>query len=166
MLISLKPSQNVIRAIQSLLKTSYMGKVSNILRAKGDIIYTVAPDTLVFEALEMMLEKNVSALVVLENERLAGIFTERDYAREMILQGKSSRDTLISEVMTEDLITVSPDYAIDDCMRLMTNRFIRHLPVVENDQLIGIISIGDVVKYIIEEQRFIIVNMEHYITGI
>ena len=81
------------------------------------------------------------------------------------MQGKASKDTLISEVMTEDLITVSPDEAIDDCMRLMTNRFIRHLPVVENDRLIGIISIGDVVKYIIEEQQFIIVNMEHYITG-
>lgn len=143
-----------------------MGKVSNILRAKGDIIYTVTPDTIVLEALQIMFEKNVSALVVLEDERLAGIFTERDYARKMILQGKSSKDTLISEVMTEDLITVSPDYAIDDCMRLMTNRFIRHLPVVENDRLIGIISIGDVVKYIIEEQQFIIVNMEHYITGI
>ena len=142
-----------------------MGKVSNILRAKGDIIYTITPDTMVFNALEIMFEKNVSALVVMEGEKLAGIFTERDYARKVILQGKASKDTLISEVMTEDLITVSPDEAIDDCMRLMTNRFIRHLPVVENDRLIGIISIGDVVKYIIEEQQFIIVNMEHYITG-
>ena len=142
-----------------------MGKVSNILRAKGDIIYAITPDTMVFNALEIMFEKNVSALVVMEGEKLAGIFTERDYARKVILQGKASKDTLISEVMTEDLITVSPDEAIDDCMRLMTNRFIRHLPVVENDRLIGIISIGDVVKYIIEEQQFIIVNMEHYITG-
>ena len=142
-----------------------MGKVSNILRAKGDTIYTITPDTMVFNALEIMFEKNVSALVVMEGEKLAGIFTERDYARKVILQGKASKDTLISEVMTEDLITVSPDEAIDDCMRLMTNRFIRHLPVVENDRLIGIISIGDVVKYIIEEQQFIIVNMEHYITG-
>ena len=143
-----------------------MGKVSNILRAKGDIIYTITPDTIVFKALEIMFERNVSALVVLEGEKLAGIFTERDYARKVILQGKASKDTPISEVMTEDLVTVTPDHAIDDCMRLMTNRFIRHLPVVENGRLIGIISIGDVVKYIIEEQQYIIVNMEHYITGI
>ena len=89
-----------------------MGKVSNILRAKGDIIYTITPDTMVFNALEIMFEKNVSALVVMEGEKLAGIFTERDYARKVILQGKASKDTLISEVMTEDLITVSPDEAI------------------------------------------------------
>ena len=143
-----------------------MGKVSNILSGKGDLIYTITPDTIVFKALEIMFEKNVSALVVLEGEKQAGIFTERDYARKVILQGKASKDTPISEVMTEDLITVTPDHAIDDCMRLMTNRFIRHLPVVDKDRLIGIISIGDVVKYIIEEQQYIIVNMEHYITGI
>ena len=103
--------------------------------------------------------------MVLENEKLVGIFTERDYARKVILKGKTSKDTLISEIMTEDLITVSPDNTIDSCMRLMTSRFIRHLPVIADDQLVGIISIGDVVKFIIEEQKFIIENMEHYITG-
>src|SRR5687768_8167865 len=143
-----------------------MGKVSNILKIKPDITFSVTPDTFVYNALELMFEKNVSALVVLENEKLVGIFTERDYARKVILQGKASKETLIAEIMTGDLITVSPDTSIDDCMRLMTNRFIRHLPVMQDDHLIGIISIGDVVKYIIEEQKFIIENMEHYITGI
>ncbi len=142
-----------------------MGKVSNILKIKPNITFSVTPDTFVYNALELMFEKNVSALVVLENEKLVGIFTERDYARKVILKGKASKQTLISEIMTEDLITVSPDTGIDDCMRLMTNRFIRHLPVVSEDLLIGIISIGDVVKYIIEEQKFIIENMEHYIAG-
>ena len=139
--------------------------VHNILRAKGGMTYTITPDITVYEALEVMVEKNVSALVVMENERLAGIFTERDYARKVVLKGKTSKDTLIKEIMTEDLITVTPDNSIDSCMRLMTNRLIRHLPVVVEDRLVGIISIGDVVKYIIDEQKFIIENMEHYITG-
>lgn len=142
-----------------------MGKVSNILKTKGNIILSVNPDTIVYDAIELMCEKNVSALVVIKNEKLAGIFTERDYARKLILKGKASKETLIGEVMTEDLITVSSDTSIDECMKLMTNRFIRHLPVVEEDKLIGIISIGDVVRFIIEEQKFIIENMEHYITG-
>ena len=142
-----------------------MGNVSNILRTKGNITFSVSPNTFVYTALELMFEKNVSALVVLENEELVGIFTERDYARKVILQGKASKETLISEIMTDELITVSSNTSIDECMRLMTNRFIRHLPVVDNDKLVGIISIGDVVKNIIEDQKFIIENMEHYITG-
>ena len=142
-----------------------MGSVNHILRAKANAIFSITPDTVVYEALELMVEKNVSALVVMENEKLAGIFTERDYARKVILVGKASKETRIEEIMTEDPITVSPESTIDDCMRLMTNKFIRHLPVVSGDKLIGIISIGDVVKFIIEEQKFIIENMEHYITG-
>lgn len=142
-----------------------MGSVNHILRAKTNAIFSITPDTIVYEALELMVEKNVSALVVMENEKLAGIFTERDYARKVILMGKASKETRIGEIMTEDPITVSPESTIDDCMRLMTNKFIRHLPVVSGDKLIGIISIGDVVKFIIEEQKFIIENMEHYITG-
>ncbi len=142
-----------------------MGTVRNILQTKSNITITISPDTIVFNALEIMVEKNVSALLVMENEKLIGIFSERDYARKVILKGKSSRETRIEEIMTGDLVTVSPDSTIDDCMRLMTSRFIRHLPVVADDNLIGIISIGDVVKYIIEEQKFIIQNMEQYITG-
>jgi CBS domain-containing protein len=142
-----------------------MGTVSNILRTKGNITFSITPDTRVYNALEVMVEKNVSALLITENEKLVGIFTERDYARKVILKGKTSLETQINEVMTENPITVSPNSTVDDCMRLMTNKFIRHLPVLDNDNLIGIISIGDVVKYIIEEQQFIIHNMEHYITG-
>jgi CBS domain-containing protein len=142
-----------------------MGTVRNILQTKSNITITISPDTIVFNALEIMVEKNVSALLVMENEKLIGIFSERDYARKVILKGKSSRETRIEEIMTGDLVTVSPDSTIDDCMRLMTSRFIRHLPVVADDNLIGIISIGDVVKYIIEDQKFIIQNMEQYITG-
>jgi CBS domain-containing protein len=142
-----------------------MGTVNHILRTKGNTTFSITPDTIVYEALEIMVEKNVSALVVIENEKLKGIFTERDYARKVILKGKASKETRIGEIMTEDPITVSPDSTIDDCMQLMTNKFIRHLPVVADGHLMGIISIGDVVKYIIEEQKFIIQNMEHYITG-
>ena len=142
-----------------------MSNVRNILSVKGDVIFSVSPDILVFDALELMFEKNVSALLVTVNEDLVGIFSERDYARKLILQGKSSKETYISEIMTEDLITVTPDTSIDSCMRLMTDHFIRHLPVLEGKRLVGIISIGDVVKFIIEEQKFIIENLEHYITG-
>lgn len=142
-----------------------MGKVLNILKTKDSTTYSVTPDAIVYDALEIMFKKNVSALLVMEGEKLAGIFTERDYARKVILQGKASKETLISEIMTEDLITVSPDTTIDECMRLMTNNFIRHLPVIEDNKLVGIISIGDVVKYMIEDLRFVIQNLEHYITG-
>jgi CBS domain-containing protein len=142
-----------------------MGAVNSILKAKGNSTFTILPDTMVYNALEIMVEKNVSALLVMENDKLAGIFTERDYARKVILKGKASKETKIEEIMTRELITVSPDTSLDSCMRLMTGKHIRHLPVVDNGQLAGIISIGDVVKYIIEEQKFIIENMEHYITG-
>ncbi|HEY1024704.1 MAG TPA: CBS domain-containing protein [Sphingobacteriaceae bacterium] len=142
-----------------------MGKVRNILERKKNIIYSVSPESTVYDALELMVDKNVGALVVMEQDRLVGIFTERDYARKVILQGKASKDTLIEEIMTGFPVTVVPEDTIEECMRLMTNKFIRHLPVVDGDELIGIISIGDVVKFIIEEQKYIIENLEHYITG-
>ena len=142
-----------------------MGKVRNILQSKNNLTISVCPDDTVFAALELMVDKNVGALLVMEGENFIGIFTERDYARKVILKGKASKETLIREIMTEDPVTVSLDNTIEDCMRLMTNKFIRHLPVMDNGKLVGIISIGDVVKFIIEEQRFIIENLEHYITG-
>ncbi|HYK76986.1 MAG TPA: CBS domain-containing protein [Daejeonella sp.] len=143
-----------------------MGKVRNVLQAKkNSTTIFVCPDSTVYEALELMVEKNVGALLVMENDAFVGIFTERDYARKVILKGKASKETLIREIMTESPITVNPDNTLEDCMRLMTNKFIRHLPVIESGKLIGIVSIGDVVKYIIEDQRFIIQNLEHYITG-
>ncbi len=141
-----------------------MGAVSNILATKADVIFSITPDTTVYQALEIMVEKNVSALLVMENEKLAGIFTERDYARKVVLKGKSSKDTRIGDIMTGDLITVSPSSTIDECMQLMTSKFIRHLPVVANSKLVGIISIGDVVRQIIEEQKSIIGHMEQYIS--
>jgi CBS domain-containing protein len=142
-----------------------MGKVRNILQSKNNVTISVCPDDTVFAALELMVDKNVGALLVMEGDNFTGIFTERDYARKVILKGKASKETLIREIMTEDPITVSLDNSIEDCMRLMTNKFIRHLPVIDDGKLVGIISIGDVVKFIIEEQRFIIENLEHYITG-
>ena len=128
-------------------------------------MFTITPDTSVYHALELMVEKNVSALLVMENDKLAGIFTERDYARKVVLKGKKSKETEISEIMTRDLITVSPESTIDECMALMTGKYIRHLPVVVDDKLTGIISIGDVVRRIIEDQKLIIGHMEQYIAG-
>ncbi|HWV72912.1 MAG TPA: CBS domain-containing protein [Pseudosphingobacterium sp.] len=142
-----------------------MGKVRNILEKKGNTGIFVSPDATVFTALELMFEKNIGALLVLEHEKFIGIFTERDYARKVILRGKSSKKVPVREIMTVDPPTVSTDTSIEDCMWLMTNRFIRHLPVIDNGELMGIVSIGDVVKYIIEEQKFIIKNLECYITG-
>ena len=142
-----------------------MGAVKDILASKGKETYTIPPGTPVYHALEIMVEKNVSALLVMENDQLAGIFTERDYARKVVLKGKSSKDTPIGEIMTRELITVSPNSTIDECMELMTGKYIRHLPVVENDKLTGIISIGDVVRRIIQEQKSIIGHMEQYIAG-
>lgn len=142
-----------------------MGNVSNILAKKGNLIFSVTPDTTVFKALEVMSEKNVNALLVMEDDKLVGIFSEKDYARKVVLKGKTSKDLLINEIMTINLITVTPDSTIDECMKLMTNKFIRHLPVLKNNSVVGIISIGDVVKHIIDEQKFIIENLEHYIKG-
>ncbi len=141
-----------------------MGKVRNIIQAKGSAVYTVPSDTTVYNALELMLEKSIGALLVVDGEKFVGIFTERDYARKLILKGKSSKDTLIREVMTERPITVTPDTSIEDCMKIMSDKKIRHLPVMENDKLGGLISVGDVVKFIIEEQKFIIENLEQYIS--
>ncbi len=141
-----------------------MCTVRNILKSKSKEIYSVAPDCIVYDALEIMFEKNVSALLVLQNEKLVGIFTERDYARKVILKGKASKEIKVEEIMTSNLITISIDSDIEDCMKLMTNKFIRHLPVLEEGELVGFISIGDVVKNIIDNQKFIIERLEHYIT--
>ena len=142
-----------------------MGKVRDILRTKGQSVFLVQPAITVYEALELMVHKNIGALLVSDQGKFVGIFTERDYARKVILKGKTSKETLISEIMTENPVTVKPDDSIDDCMKLMTEKFIRYIPVLENGNLIGVISIGDVVKYIIAEQKYIIEDLEQYITG-
>ena len=142
-----------------------MGNVRNILQTKTGPAIFVNPETTIFQALQLMVDKNIGALLVMDHESVIGIFTERDYARKVILQGKSSKQTPIREIMTDTLLTVTSETSIEECMWLMTNRFIRHLPVLDDGRLSGIISIGDVVKYVIEEQRSIIGNLEHYIKG-
>lgn len=141
-----------------------MSTVQNILQIKGRVVYTVSADACVYEALEVLESKNLGALVVVEQDgTLDGIFTERDYARKVILKGRSSKETCVRDIMTNTLVFVTPDTRIEECMGLMTNKFIRHLPVMEKGVLVGIISIGDVVKFIIDEKDFIINNLEHYI---
>lgn len=142
-----------------------MSTVRNILQKKGNAVFSVTPDSSVYDALEYLEEKNLGCLVVLENETLIGVFTERDYARKVILKGRSSKETSIRDIMSSKPIFVDCDTSIDDCMELMTDKFIRHLPVLENGKMIGLVSIGDIVKYIIDEKNFIIENLEHYITG-
>ncbi len=142
-----------------------MNKVRNVLQAKSNKSIFVTPDTTVFQSLQLMVESNIGALLVLEEDELLGIFTERDYARKVILQGKSSKQAKVSEVMTANPITVTLDHTIEECMWLMTDRYIRHLPVVDNGNLMGIISIGDLVGFTIKEQRSIIGNLEQYIRG-
>jgi len=142
-----------------------MKTVKHILHNKSAVVHSVRPETSVLEALKIMMEKNISALLVTEGEQLKGIFTERDYARKIILQGKSSKDTAISEVMTNEPHTITPDEAIDECMQLMTNNHFRHLPVLENGTVIGMLSIGDLEKYIIEDQQQTISQLESYINS-
>ena len=142
-----------------------MGKVRNILEAKGRNVFSVEPTTIVYKAIEVMSEKNIGGLLICEHGKLVGIFTERDYARKLILKGKSSNTTTIGELMTKNPFTVTLDSSIEECMELMSNKRIRHLPVTENGELIGVISIGDVVRFIIEEQKSIIEHLEHYIAG-
>ncbi len=142
-----------------------MKTVRELLRAKGYDIWSVAPDDSVYDALKLMADKNVGAVLVTEAGNLVGILSERDYARKVILKGKTSKDTPVREIMTEKVVYVRPDQTSDECMALMTNKRVRHLPVVENNQLIGIISIGDVVKAIMSHQEFMIEQLENYITG-
>lgn len=141
-----------------------MGKVKNILQAKGSAVFSVEPGVTVFSAIQIMCEKNIGGLLITDNEKLVGIFTERDYARKLILKGKSSKDTKIKELMTENPVTVAPDSSIDDCMQIMSSKRIRHLPVVDGEKLVGMISIGDVVRHIMEEQKDIIEHLEAYIS--
>ncbi len=142
-----------------------MRNVRDVLREKGSDIWTVRPEITVYDALVLMAEKNIGAVVVLDgDDRLAGIFSERDYARKVILKGKSSQETTIDEVMTHGVLTVSPSRSIDECMALMTDRHIRHLPVVDDDRLVGMISIGDVMKAAIADREVLIEQLEHYIT--
>jgi CBS domain-containing protein len=139
---------------------------AQILGTKSDsAVYAIAPTASVFEAIAQMAEKGIGALLVMEGEKIVGIITERDYARKTILLGRASKETLVRVIMTSEVMYVRPDQTSDECMALMTENRVRHLPVIDNGKLIGLLSIGDLVKDIISEQRFTIEQLEHYIMG-
>ena len=142
-----------------------MPTVKQILDTKGYAVWSIHPQESVFAAIQQMAEKGVGALVVLEGDALVGIISERDYARKVILKGRSSHETVVREIMTSHVICVRLDQSIEECMAIVTERRIRHLPVLDSERLVGIISIGDLVKTIIAEQQFIIKQLEHYISG-
>jgi len=143
-----------------------MKTVAQILRSKPDqTVYTITPTASVFDAVKLMAEKSIGALVVMAEEQVVGIITERDYARKIILMARSSKDTPVRDIMTSAVMYVRPDQASEECMVLMTENRLRHLPVMEDGKLIGLVSIGDLVKDIISEQKFMIQQLEHYITG-
>ncbi|MBM4265994.1 MAG: CBS domain-containing protein [Deltaproteobacteria bacterium] len=141
-----------------------MKTVQDLLQAKGREVWSVAPDQSVFEALELMAEKGIGAVLVLERRRVIGILSERDYARQVILKGKASKDTAVREIMTAHLVTVGPERSVEECMAIMTQRRVRHLPVMVGDDLLGLLSIGDVVKAVISEKEDHIEQLETYIT--
>jgi len=142
-----------------------MKTVKNILQNKSTSIHSVGPEISVLDALQVMMDKNISALLVMEGTDLKGIFTERDYARKIILKGKSSKETKIKDAMTSALKTVTPGTSIDLCMQIMTDQHIRHLPVKEGNQVVGMISIGDLVKFVIEDQKQTIEQLQSYISS-
>lgn len=141
-----------------------MKKVKELLRDKGTT-WSISPDASVYDAISMMAEKNIGALLVTEEERLIGMVSERDYARKVILAGRLSKETRVSDVMSTRVVFADPDETVEECMALMTDKRIRHLPVMEDGELLGIVSIGDLVKAVIAEQQFMIEQLEHYITG-
>ena len=140
-----------------------MKTVRQLLQSKGSAVYSVTPEASVFDALKLMADKNIGALLVVSGGKLAGIMSERDYARKVILHGKSSHDMLVREIMSEKVVTVQPEQTVEDCMTLMTGKRIRHLPVVNGDKIAGLLSIGDFVKEVIAEQEQTIKQLESYI---
>ena len=141
------------------------GSVGAILAHKGSAVWSIAPDATVFDAIQLMADKNVGALPVVENGGLVGIISERDYTRKVILKGKSSKETPVRDIMTRELVTAQPGDSVTECMQVMTDKRVRHLPVVEGAKMIGLISIGDLVRRIISAQTATIDNLEKYITG-
>jgi len=142
-----------------------MTTVKHVLDNKGNDVHFIHPDASVFDALKLMAENDIGSLVVLEDDKLVGIITERHYAREIVLKGKTSPGTLVRDIMSTKVICARPDQPVEECMAVMTARAVRHLPVLEHGRLVGIVSIGDMVKSVIGDQKFIIEQLEHYIHG-
>ncbi|MEJ2211458.1 MAG: CBS domain-containing protein [Anaerolineae bacterium] len=142
-----------------------MRTVQDILRTKGTAVWSVTPDTTVYNALLLMAEKNIGAVLVLDEDCLAGVLSERDLARKVALKDRTPRDTLAREIMSTRVVGVRPSQTVEECMAIMTDKHIRHLPVVDDDEVVGVVSIGDVVKTIISHQEFMIEQLENYITG-
>ncbi len=142
-----------------------MKLVKHILNSKGHEIWSVKPNDTVFDAVKLMADKSIGSLLVMNGDKLVGIVTERDYARKVILEGKSSKDSSVKEVMNSKVLCVSPDQTVDECMALMTDKRVRHLPVLDHKHVVGIISIGDLVNAVISEQQILIDHLEHYIQG-
>ena len=142
-----------------------MLKVRDVLETKGKNIWSIGPDATVYKALEIMAEKDIGALIVIEKGHVVGIFSERDYARKVILKGKSSKETLIQELMTSELYSISHDKSVEECLALMSTVHCRHMPVFEDHKLAGIVTIGDIVNARIDEQKLKIHDLENYITG-
>jgi CBS domain-containing protein len=145
------------------MKTSV--PISALLHHKGTALWQISPEATVFDAIKLMAEKNIGSLLVMSHGILAGIFTERDYTRKIALAGKTSKQTLVKEILSRKVVTAASNYSVEECMRLMTENRVRHLPVLQNGEVIGIVSIGDLVNWIISAQDATIAQMEQYITG-
>jgi CBS domain-containing protein len=142
-----------------------MHTASDILRDKGHGVWSVKPTNTVLEALGIMAEHDIGAVLVLDGDKLVGVLSERDYARKVVLAGRSSRESQVKEVMTSHVVCVSPERSVDECMALMTNKRLRHLPVIDHKRVVGIVSIGDLVKATIDDQQFTITQLQSYIAG-
>ena len=143
-----------------------MKTVNELLKTKPDrTVHAIAPDAPVLDAVKLMAEKRIGALLAMEGERVVGIVTERDYARKVVLKGRSSKETPVRDIMTSAVMYVRPDQSSEECMVLMTEKRLRHLPVMDGDRLVGMVSIGDLVKEVISEQKFLIEQLQHYISG-